>query len=64
MLVGFLASPKAANLQYPRGCPVCTKHTSAKSTHLATEKLVEAGKQWSDENGNVLPAPFVGKGKK
>jgi len=61
MLVGFLASVSAANLQYPRGCPVCTKHTTAESTQTLMAGLVEAGNQWADEAGNVLKES---KGKK
>jgi len=64
MRVGFLASVQAANLQYPRGCPVCTKHTTAESTQAAMGKLVRAGVQWSDEAGNVLGNPQESKGKK
>jgi len=54
MLVGFIASVKAANLQYPRGCPVCTKHTTAESTVREVAEAVKEGVQWADEAGNVL----------
>jgi len=64
MLVGFLAGPAAADIQYPRGCPVCTKHNTPESTVIAHQKQAkELGTPWADENGNPMGGLNPRKGK-
>jgi len=54
VLVGFIANKAAADAQYPRGCPVCKKHSSSAVGQAAYDADVATKGKWQDEAGKKL----------